>query len=771
PTRLGGGLQTHSLRFRAGDGREFAFRSVDKDQTQAIRHDLRGTVVSEVVQDQISSLVPAAGVAAHGVEAAAGLPHTTERLFMMPDDPRLGEFRRQFAGMLGTLEERPSVAARAAGADRLVETDSMLAALESGPGERLDDRGYLAVRLVDFLLGDWDRHGGQYEWMRFPRDGGHLWRVFPRDRDYAFSDYDGLLPNLAHGVIRNAVRYRGRIELLGLLLDAAPLDHRLLGGIDRAAWDSVTRSVQARIGDAEIDSAVAALPPEWRTREGVHLAEVLRARRDDLARVSGDFYRVVAREVEAHGTDRAEVAEVERLPGGNVRVTLSPADGGAPLYRRELSWVESREVRVYLHGGGDRARVFGSGPEQVIVRVIGGAGDDDLRDEGRSGHRTAFYDDAGSNRYTRRPRTRVDERAWKTVKWTPGGGKLPARDWGYAATAFAPSVGWHHAGTGPYVAVGPAWKRYGFRREPHAVEQEFRFMWLVQHGRFAAEYRGDFRPVGRPQDHTAVLARASEMEASRFFGFGNGSVAGSFQHDHFTVFERQLLGDLERWHGIGHGAWLVGGVTGRYSEAEPVAGAPSGDDHPRGAKDWLGAGARAGVVLDRADSTAYHRAGWTLRAFGSGFPLTAHDASAFGGARAVGTAYLSPFADGPTLALRGGGQRVWGGFPFQYAAYLGGSHTLRGHASERFAGDASAYGNAELRQVLARAKLVVHGELGAFGLADAGRVWYRGASPGGWHTAVGGGLFFTFLDRSRAVSAYYAKGEESTVNFSFGLPF
>ena len=60
---------------------------------------------------------------------------------------------------------------------------------------------------------------------------------------------------------------------------------------------------------------------------------------------------------------------------------------------------------------------------------------------------------------------------------------------------------------------------------------------------------------------------------------------------------------------------------------------------------------------------------------------------------------------------------------------------------------------------------------GAFGLADAGRVWYQGDSPGGWHGAVGGGLFFTFLDRSRAVTAYYAKGEQGKLYFSLGLPF
>jgi hypothetical protein len=322
------------------------------------------------------------------------------------------------------------------------------------------------------------------------------------------------------------------------------------------------------------------------------------------------------------------------------------------------------------------------------------------------------------------------------------------------------------------VGIGPAWKRFGFRRQPHAVKQEFRFMWLVEHGRFGAEYEGDFRPVGRPRDRTEVLARVSGMEAARFFGFGNATDDGGQPHDHFTVFERQMLGDVERWWGVGRGAWLVGGLTGRYTDAEPVPGSPASDDDPRGNDDYLAAGARAGVVLDRTDSTVYHRSGFTLSATGSGFPLTSNDASAFGLARVVGTAYLSAGSGGPTLALRAGGQRVWGGFPFQYAAYLGGKRTLRGHATERFAGDASAYGSAELRQVLGRVNLgLVRGELGALGLADGGRVWYDGASPGGWHTAVGGGLFFTFLVRSKAVSAYYAKGEEGTIYFAFGLPF
>jgi len=778
PTETGGGLQTHSLRFRADNGREYAFRSADKDQTQSLHPDLRGrTLTAWVVQDQVSSLVPAAGVAAHRVEAAAGVPHTTEELFVMPDDPRLGEFRRQFAGMVGTMEERPAAGRTGvhalAGADRIVETEEFLDSLQSGHGERLDDRGYLAVRLVDILLGDWDRHGGQYLWARFPQaGGGHLWRVLPRDRDYAFVDYDGLGPRIAHGFIPNVIHYRGTIDLRPLLLNASQLDHRLLGAIPRTAWDSVTAAVRAELTDAEIDAAVGALPAAWRQREGARLSRTLKERRDDLPRVSASFYHIIAREPEAHATDLADAAVVERQPDGNVWVTLTPAGGGEPIYRRWFNWWDTREVRVYLHGGGDVARVTGTGPEQVIVRVIGGGGDDDLRDEGRAGHRTAFYDSEGDNRYTRRDHTKVDESPWEPKLWVPGGGSLPPREWGTSGGLLTPAFGWRPASVGPYVGIGPSWTRYGFRRQPYATKQQVRFMWAVQHARFGAEYLGDFRYVGRPEDMTLVLARVSEMEASRFHGFGNDTGGEGETSSHFRVFEHQLMGNAAYWRGVGRRAWVVGEITGRFTDPEPRAGTPAGDLHPRGSDDFAIVGGRLGLVLDRADTTAYPRRGWKLETWGTGFPIAFHDATAFGRARAVGITYLSARELGPTLALRAGGERVWGGFPFQYAAFLGGGGTIRGYQSERYQGDASAFGTAELRQVVTRANLLVaRGELGVLALADAGRVWYGGASPGDWHTAYGGGLFFAFMDRRRAVTVTYAHGERNTVYAGFGLPF
>jgi hypothetical protein len=64
---------------------------------------------------------------------------------------------------------------------------------------------------------------------------------------------------------------------------------------------------------------------------------------------------------------------------------------------------------------------------------------------------------------------------------------------------------------------------------------------------------------------------------------------------------------------------------------------------------------------------------------------------------------------------------------------------------------------------------VSSGTLGVIALADAGRVWFDGDSPGDWHSAVGGGLFFAAVGQSVFLTA--AHGERTSVNFGLGMPF
>jgi hypothetical protein len=115
---------------------------------------------------------------------------------------------------------------------------------------------------------------------------------------------------------------------------------------------------------------------------------------------------------------------------------------------------------------------------------------------------------------------------------------------------------------------------------------------------------------------------------------------------------------------------------------------------------------------------------------------------------------------------------VWGAYPFFEAAFIGDRNTVRLGRDNRYAGDASAYGSAELRLFLTRAMLVVPTDVGIFGLADGGRVFLKGESSDTWHTAFGGGVWFGFLTRANTVSVAVAASEERTrLYFQAGFGF
>lgn len=764
PTETGGGNQTLSLRFRGADGRVYAFRGVDKDPGRG--DEGRSGVAERLLQDQVSSQNPAGALVAGRLMDATGALHVDPQLYVMPDHPRLGRFRAQFAGMLGQVEERPGDGF--GGAAQLEDTEEFLAALQSGPADRAATEEYLAVRLMDLFLGDWDRHADQYDWARFDQGGTRLWRPVPRDRDYVFVDYDGVLLDVGRLFLAKAVRFRPRYDgtLYGLLEQGQTLDRRLLGGVDRRTWDSAAVALRARLTDALIDDAVARLPAEYQALEGARLAATLRSRRDRLPEAAAEWYGMMFREPEAHGTDGPDLAVVERRgdDGVEVRIHAGGTEAGPLVFRRRYLPDETREVRIFLHGGDDRAEVRGGGG--MLVRVLGGEGADRLEDRGH-GARTAFYDEAGST-FVRGTETVVDTRPWPaaemdTASSSPAG--QPARDWGTRASHLSPM-----AAVRPYadlvVGLGVGTTRYGFRRRPFATQWYARALYAPLYNRWGGEARYRRQWTGSAS-YGYVFARASQLEGSYFTGWGNDTEAGDGIR-RYVLWENELL--LEPGVVLARPGGLTLDLAGvlRYTDPEPEEGTPAFFVPAYGgAGTVVMAGARAGARWDRRDDPAFPRAGWTLAAQVDGFPYSApgeldpgEEVRPFARTGAVGTAYLP--LGGPVLAVRAGGQAVFGEFPLQYAATVGGSPSVRGYAFERFAGDASAFGSAEVR-------VPVAGPAGVLALADAGRVWYDGASPGGWHTALGGGGFVRA--GGYTASLLYAYGERGIVYLRLGLPF
>ena len=181
-------------------------------------------------------------------------------------------------------------------------------------------------------------------------------------------------------------------------------------------------------------------------------------------------------------------------------------------------------------------------------------------------------------------------------------------------------------------------------------------------------------------------------------------------------------------------------------------------------------GVQATLELDGRDHNTWPTSGYHVTAGTAYYPSILDLESSIVETHGQIAGFLSPSGGNPTLATRVGGKHVWGDMiPYYEAAFLGGSHNVRGLRSERFAGRSSLYGSAELRVKLGRFTAFVPSDFGVFGFGDLGRV-YDDVPSDKWHTAFGGGIWIAPIVRASTVQVSMAKSEERTA-FYLGLGF
>ncbi len=790
PVRPGGFGQSIALHFKGADGYGYTVRSLDKDPTRRIWDDLKNTVVDDVLQDQIRALLPAGVLVCDSLMGAAGILYEPSRLVVIPDDPRLGEFRREYAGLIGTLlqdpSEGPGHTPGFAGSRQVSGSEGLWERLGKGPRNRVDARAYLTARLMDFLLNDKDRHSGQWRWARFPAGDGYTWLPIPEDRDQAFIDLDGFAMTLARQALPSQIRFEEEYpDMIGLTMTGWEMDRELLVELERPAWDSTVTAFQSRLTDGVIDGAVRRLPPAYYDQIGPRLAEILKARRDGLPDFADRYYLLISRQAEISVTDADEYAEFEHAANGDLAVRIglladSTGARGVPYFRRTFHPSETDEVRLYLRGGDDRADVLG-GSGRINVRIDGGGGDDTFVNASRSGaRRTHFYDFLGGNRFDKGAGARVDERPFERPPGAGGTNMKFALDWGHDVTLF-PGVS-VSPDLGAYVGFTGTRENYGWRKVPFSTRHTVH-LGLASNGPIPfAGYSGAFRHV-YPNVDAHLRLEYSGLDVIRFNGLGNATgipeASSYYKVDRKTFLfapslEAEAGANRARRPGSGAGS-LRPTFTASLGPVVKYSDTSADENRDRfiassavtvyGTGSFGQAGARSEIRYDTRDNPTHAKRGFLLRTGGSFYPAVWDVEDAFGGVDGAASVYLTaPVPTTPTVALRAGGQKVWGRYPFHEAAYIGGPGTLRGYRENRFGGDASAYGNAELRFGLGRLKVVLPGQFGLFAAADAGRV-FLDTDPGSadaWHAGVGGGLWMSFIDRLQTLSVGVVHGEDMT---------
>jgi hypothetical protein len=784
PVRTVGNMQSIGLALKGKDGKSYTFRTMDKDPTRILPAQWRKTWPARIFQDQTVANYPGTPYVVPALAEAAGVPHTAPQVVFMPDAPELGQFRKVFGGTPGTIDEYPLPTSDAGegflGASEIVSAGKLWERWLAGDVD-VDAERYLRARMLDIVIGDWDRHNGQ---VRFLRNPGHpAWLALPEDRDQAFSDFSGVMLGMARQTMPRLLKWDDDYEnMRGLLFQGAELDRWILTGTERVAFTRAAREVMDGLTDQAIADAVRRLPPEWYALRGEQLITDLRHRRDLLPKAAEKFYENLAGMVDVRGTDQPDHVRLQRDEDGNVLLEIRADRAGEPWFRRRFLKSETKEIRLYLHGGVDSITTWG--PRGGIkVRVSGGPGFDQLDDSHSGG--TRFYDVEDRAEVTRGPGTSVSTAEWDAPPYKKETPWLERID--YGGTSPRAFLLWWEPDPGIVLSASRMWFRNGFRKQPFAQTHRVAIEYKTARQAFAVMYDGDYRWT-IPGFSTSLEMYADGAKNYNFFGFGSDTVLEG-DDEHYEALQKQYYAfpSLVTFSSPTKPFKLRLGPEVKFAQDASEEGSFINQNRPYGFGDFGQLGGRLNFEMDTrrtsmnttmvgvgmAQDAVPKQTGVKIEFDGTVYPKAWDVEETFGAVEGSVAGYWGAL-HWLTLAGQVGGRHVMGKHPWHESAFLGGSPDVRGYDRNRFAGHTSLYTNAEARISLGVSGLFLPTRWGVLAIADGGTVWADDAPSGTWRPGYGGGIWVQLLNLPMTGYGAIVKGKgEEGVKFyaNYGFAF
>jgi hypothetical protein len=774
PLKRGGGRQTKSLKFMAGNEMRYTFRSVNKDPIKALDYELRETIVADVVRDQTTTQYPYGALAADIMLNQIDIYHAHPTLYILPDNDKLLSYKNEYGKLFGMLEENPANPdddkKGYAGADEIIRSHKLFRRLYKSHNNRVDTKNFAVSRCFDILVGDWGKHEDNWKWVGFKTDSGVLYKPMPRDRDHVFSIWDGIFPWLADREWAKPSGENFDYEISGLrslMWQARHLDRFIAADLDKSDWIEAAKFVQNRIGDEVIEQAIKKMPEEVYDVSGRDIEAKLKKRVRDLENYAIDYYEMLAEEVDVVGSNDKEYFDVQRNKNGTVLVRVSNLveshePGQDVFYNRIFLPEETDEIRLYGLDGADVFNVQGNSDKSIMVRIIGGPGKDKISDTSTGGA-TLIYEKSTKGEI---------QMGEESVKMSSSDLNL----YNYNRTAFEYNTYFPL----PYIAYNVD-KQFVFGLNLEFITQKFgKKDYNVKHkisvelataGTFFLGY--DLRLHHRIGLWDIAMGGyyANPNDFLYFYGLGNETVKDDdlFDQGYYKTRFKSIRAEtgliVDFWkYSMFSGFFRYDNNQRQLFDENTILSDSSyyGSDKINLAEVdlQLDIDFRDNQVLPEDGTRFYigHANGLNLTDNNSNYGKTLSFIEYFG--------TIQPF----TLGLMFGGGTSYGNIPFYNLFNLGQNTYLRGFRNNRFTGEGLAFLNSELRLQLFNVKtLLVPLRIGLRGFYDTGRVFQSGEDSKLWHAGYGFGIYIVPLEPTYTLHVTAAFSEEESLLITFGL--
>ncbi|MEQ1797888.1 MAG: metallophosphoesterase [Lacibacter sp.] len=773
---MGGGKQTKSLQMVDKNGTEWSLRSVEKDPEKGVPANLRGSLAQWIVQDVISASHPHAPLVIPELARAVGVLTADYEFFYVPDDPALGYYRKMFANTVVMLENRDP----GAGFTDTKSTNKVINKMMDDNDHHVDQEKVLNARLLDMLIGDWDRHADQWKWGTSDTGVGKLYFPIPRDRDQAFFNSDGmLLRKVSKKSMPFLQGFKMNIRNInGFNTSARDFDRFFMNNLDEETWKKITADFQQKMTDEVIDRAVTKFPEPIVALDAKVIADKLKNRRNKLSAYALTYYKFLSKTVTVAGSSKSEFFHIKNHKDGlqlTVYKKLNTTDSASVMFTRIFKDNVTKEIRMFGLNGNDKFEIDADVHSKIKLRIIGGKGNDTFDLKGNI--RNRVYDLSLEKNYGINFRRTKNE-----FSSDPSVNLYKGSDFHYTRKRFPQLDLGFNAEDKLLVGLGFALRTFGFRKDPYSTDQRLVTLISPFEGAYRLKYDGIFNKVIFKND-LVIHSEFVNPTLNNFFGFGNESTYDkskplSFYRVRFKFFETDVLIRKRLFDMIQISAgpsyyhyWSRFEDNSKRILANPsVIGSDSVGVY--GLKQFLGLKAKFDIKYINNEVFPTRGMTWFTE-FSSMYGLNKNtkDLTKL-------TSDLTIYASLQDAARVGAILRFGGGHIFSrhyeyfQALDLGANNFLRGYRKNRFSGSSLAYANAELRIKLFKSQsYLLPGDVGVMSFYDLGRVWQKGETSRKWHGAYGGGFYFIPYGLAMMSFTVGFSPEDNLFNFTLGTKF
>lgn len=793
-TKQGGGHQSFSARLEDDLGREYAMRGLQKDALKFLRfkvpgiayveEDFEGTFVETMVYDFFSTTHPYMQLVINPLAKSAGINHANTQLYYLPIQPGFKLLGDDYGDQLYFIEERPMDKQKdyegynranpeeKGEAVNFESTTDVLEKLNRDAKYTIDQRAYIRARLFDMLIGDWDRHEDQWRWIEYEISEDDVRFIpIPRDRDAAFSKFDGVaipIIKMLMPDVRFWQSYDTDIKNVKWFnAEGNNLDVAFLNKHDASVWVEEAKIIQAGMTDAVIDQAFTRLPTEVQDEASEDIKTKLKGRLknlDDIAKRYGDRMQQV---VVIHGTHKDDKIEITRLPQGKTKVVLKRLKTDAPnpiFFERTFDRDATKELWIYGLNDDDQFEVSGEGDHEIMVRLVGGHGDD-------------VFDI--SNRKKLKVYDWRHEKAEFTDK-TPAKQFTPLyetntfiyREFIENSNVFFPNAG-YNSDDGVFLGATDTYTNHGFNGEDYRYKHYLSANYYFNYGAVEAEYVGLFANIIPNWDLETIGYYTSARFENNFFGYGNDT---SYDEDAVGKdFNRARIKQIKLRSGISYRSIHFHALFENYSvedNSERMFNSIDFNEDVFHTQNYIGA--EADILYENADAMDFPTRGLYFKAVLGYKKNLKLDNNQFGYA-ALKLGFdkkLIPSGDvvlGSKAEIR---TNFGEDYLFYHAQTIGGDNGLRGYRNERFAGKSSFFHSTDLKwRIKKYITAVAPITIGVFGGFDYGRVWMPDEDSNTWHNSFGGGFWIGSLNAFSVNAGYFVSEEDSILQVGLGFGF